>query len=70
MSSEAISVLEMRVLDANTTYLGIDSRILMENAGRGVAQIITSRWPNATRILVVAGLGNNGGDGIVAGRYL
>ncbi len=70
MSSEAISVLEMRVLDANTAYLGIDSRILMENAGRGVAQIVSSRWPNATRILVVAGLGNNGGDGIVAGRYL
>ncbi|WP_291999381.1 NAD(P)H-hydrate dehydratase [Caldivirga sp.] len=70
MSSEAISVLEMRVLDANTTYLGIDSRILMENAGRGVAQVVSSRWPNATKILVVAGLGNNGGDGIVSARYL
>lgn len=70
MSGEAISVLEMRVLDANSAYLGIDSRILMENAGRGVAQVVLSKWPNAKRILVVAGLGNNGGDGIVAGRYL
>ncbi|MFP3073479.1 MAG: NAD(P)H-hydrate dehydratase [Caldivirga sp.] len=70
MSSGAISVLEMRVLDANTAYLGIDSRILMENAGRGVAQVVLSKWPEAKRILVVAGLGNNGGDGIVAGRYL
>lgn len=70
MSQEAISVLEMRVLDANSNYLGVDSRILMENAGKAVAQVVASRWPDAKRILVVAGLGNNGGDGIVAGRYL
>ena len=67
---EAISVLEMRVLDANSSYLGVDSRILMENAGRSVAQVVVNRWPEARRVVVVAGLGNNGGDGIVAGRYL
>ncbi len=69
-SLSPISSLEMRVIDANSVYLGIDRHILMENAGRAVATVVVEKYPNARRILVVAGLGDNGGDGLVAARYL
>ncbi|KAJ3149926.1 hypothetical protein HDU89_003382 [Geranomyces variabilis] len=45
---------------------------LMELAGLSVAQAICSTYPIETHknILVVAGGGNNGGDGLVAARHL
>jgi len=69
-SSGAITTLEMRVIDSNAAFVGIDRHILMENAGRSVATTVVEKYPNAKRILVVAGLGDNGGDGLVAARYL
>ena len=44
---------------------------MMETAGRSLAEAIIARWlvANAS-ILVLVGPGNNGGDGLVAGRYL
>jgi ADP-dependent NAD(P)H-hydrate dehydratase / NAD(P)H-hydrate epimerase len=47
---------------------GIPSLILMENAGRGAADVIVSEFPNAAQLLVVCGRGNNGGDGFVVAR--
>ena len=41
----------------------------MENAGRGVAEEIAKRFEDG-KIIVFAGLGNNGGDGFVAVRHL
>ncbi len=51
---------------------GIDSYALMTNAGDAVARTISRRWPEAMAhgVLVVAGKGNNGGDGLVAARRL
>jgi NAD(P)H-hydrate epimerase len=51
---------------------GADSYLLMTNAGEAVARTIARRWPEAMArgVLVVAGKGNNGGDGIVAARKL
>ncbi len=69
-SSGAITTLEMRVIDRNAVYMGIDRHILMENAGRSVATVVLEKYPSARRVLVVAGLGDNGGDGLVAARYL
>ncbi|MCB8976976.1 MAG: NAD(P)H-hydrate dehydratase [Ardenticatenaceae bacterium] len=44
---------------------------MMETAGRSLAQAIIARWPvENTSVLVLVGPGNNGGDGLVAGRYL
>ena len=44
---------------------------MMESAGRGLAEAIMARWPVANAsVLVLVGPGNNGGDGLVAGRYL
>ena len=44
----------------------------MELAGLSVAQIISYKYPpkEFPRVLVVAGPGNNGGDGLVAARHL
>lgn len=44
---------------------------MMEDAGRGLAQAILQRFDvRGMQILVLVGPGNNGGDGLVAGRYL
>ncbi len=43
---------------------------LMERAGLAVARLALSMAPHAQRIWVAAGPGNNGGDGLVAARWL
>ena len=60
---------EMARVDARSAALGVSTRLLMENAGRAVAQAIAERFsPRPTAIL--CGPGNNGGDGYVAARVL
>lgn len=51
---------------------GIPGRVLMENAGRGAAGEILRSYPHirGERVAVIAGRGNNGGDGFVIARYL
>lgn len=62
---------EMREIDRVTTEkYGVPSLTLMENAGTGVADFILRRYPEAQRITVVCGKGNNGGDGFVVARKL
>ncbi|MFO7865568.1 MAG: NAD(P)H-hydrate dehydratase [Candidatus Aminicenantes bacterium] len=52
--------------------IGIIGPILMENAGRGIAEAVEKRFPRIEEksVLVVAGKGNNGGDGFVVARHL
>lgn len=64
----AMRELERRAMDE----LGLSGAVLMENAGRGVADLICARY-GATfpgPVLVLAGQGNNGGDGYVIARHL
>ncbi|HEY1732286.1 MAG TPA: NAD(P)H-hydrate dehydratase [Terriglobales bacterium] len=62
---------EMRAIDrATTERFGVPALTLMENAGSAVARFILQHHPSASRIAVVCGKGNNGGDGFVAARKL
>lgn len=63
---------EMReVENAAINKLGIPSICLMENAGREVAVITRQHLKeNNDKVVIIAGKGNNGGDGYVAARYL
>lgn len=63
-----ISWKEMKIIEKNSELYGITQEILMENAGKRVAEFVKSL--NPLRILVLCGHGNNGGDGYVAARYL
>jgi len=64
---------EMQELDrkAIETYR-IPGMILMENAGKGAAEAISNAFPDLQKkkIAIIAGKGNNGGDGFVIARYL
>lgn len=49
---------------------GIPSLVLMESAGRYAFDVIKDKVGHKANFLVVAGSGNNGGDAVVAARYL
>ncbi|MEM4250243.1 MAG: NAD(P)H-hydrate dehydratase [Candidatus Bathyarchaeia archaeon] len=61
---------DVRRLDLNSEYLGVSTLQLMENAGRAVAAEVASRFKQGSRIIILAGTGRNGGDGMVAARHL
>ncbi|MEF3169059.1 MAG: NAD(P)H-hydrate dehydratase [Deltaproteobacteria bacterium] len=68
-----VTASEMRELDRRTIEeVGIPGMVLMENAGRAVAEIVRNDFPERVQkgVLVLAGPGNNGGDGFVAARHL
>lgn len=63
--SELLTPVEMGRADA----LAGNVEALMEAAGRAVARAMLQRY-RPCRVLILAGPGNNGGDGVVAARYL
>lgn len=71
MQKSPLTSQEMRVLELNANLLGISHSMLMQNAGREVARIVAQkRSVEGKRVVILCGLGGNGGDGIVAARYL
>jgi NAD(P)H-hydrate epimerase len=66
-----VSTAEMREIDRSTSErFGIPSLTLMENAGAAVARFILFDYPQAERVGILCGKGNNGGDGFVVARKL
>jgi len=67
-----VTVEQMRRMEAACVGAGVSLDRLMENAGLAVAQAVRDRLgdPRGRNVLVLAGPGNNGGDGFVAARYL
>ena len=62
---------EMASLDDRVQVeYGLPGLVLMENAGREAACFVRGRYGTGARVAVVCGPGNNGGDGLVAGRHL
>jgi hydroxyethylthiazole kinase-like uncharacterized protein yjeF len=71
MDEYYITTEEMRALEMNAKYLGVSHSYLMLIAGREVARIIIENEDLVGKSAVIlCGLGGNGGDGIVAARYL
>jgi hydroxyethylthiazole kinase-like uncharacterized protein yjeF len=62
---------DMAALDENCKFFGLIPIQLMENAGANVANEIKKRFTGeGTRVTIVAGKGNNGGDAFAAARHL
>lgn len=61
---------EMAAADKAAVDAGIAGIVLMENAGRAVADVAARMVAPGGAVLVVCGPGNNGGDGFVAARLL
>jgi len=62
---------EMRALDLHTIEtLGVRGELLMESAGRAVAEAVLRILAPGDSVSILCGRGNNGGDGLVAARHL
>ncbi len=67
-----VTVAQMKEIENKASELGFSTALMMENAGRSVAQCIWERFdPKVTgKICVICGSGNNAGDALVAARHL
>ena len=69
---QIVTVEEMRALEAAADHAGYSYKTMMSVAGRAVADRIKALLPDKqeSRVLFLIGKGNNGGDGLVAARFL
>ena len=62
---------QMRNVDRRTIErFGVPSIVLMENAALAVVDAIAGHYPDADRVAIICGLGQNGGDGFAVARHL
>lgn len=61
---------QIKAIDLQAEKKGLDTFTLMENAGKSIFEAVKHRISKHNRIVILAGKGNNGGDGIVLARYL
>ncbi len=67
-----LTVAQMRQAEQECAKCGVSTSVLMENAGKAVAEEVRHILGTIEQrqILLLIGPGNNGGDGLVAARYL
>jgi len=65
-----ITTERMATVDANAAALGVPRKQLMESAGNAVAREVRDVGDPETGVALVCGRGNNGGDALVAARFL
>jgi NAD(P)H-hydrate epimerase len=64
MGAPLYTAAQLRELDRKATAtLGISAHVLMQRAAAAAWRCLRARWPQARRIVVLCGAGNNGGDG-------
>lgn len=69
LPSALYTAAQVRELDRQTIErFGIPAPELMQRAGAAAFELLRKRWPDARRVCVLAGTGNNGGDGFVLAR--
>ncbi len=67
---KVVTAEEMASLEKEAVSRGITVARMMEMAGHAVARVILAMKPAPKTVLLLAGPGNNGGDGLVAAHYL
>ncbi|MFC1899582.1 NAD(P)H-hydrate dehydratase [Chloroflexota bacterium] len=69
---QILTVNEMRRVEEKCARIGLSPAALMENAGKAVAEVVGGILCGLEKrqVVVLVGPGNNGGDGLVAARYL
>ncbi|HUP64513.1 MAG TPA: NAD(P)H-hydrate dehydratase [Thermoanaerobaculia bacterium] len=65
-----LTAAQMKSVDRRAIELGIPSLLLMESAAIAVADAILETFPEAARVTLFCGPGNNGGDGLALARLL
>ncbi len=67
-----LTITQMRQVEEECAKIGLPPSVLMENAGKAVAEEVRKILStiNQQHILILVGPGNNGGDGLVAARHL
>lgn len=63
-----VTVAQMKQIEKDADANGVSYYQMMENAGTAAYHILRQRVPDAKQIAVIAGKGNNGGDGFVIAR--
>lgn len=71
-SNMEISVKQMYQIEENGHQMGFPRQLMMENAGASMVKRILEKFQDVSfkKVLVFAGLGNNGGDALVVARHL
>jgi len=66
LSRESMKAVDLQAME----QFGVPGAVLMETAGLRMVEFIRSRFTDSSRAIILAGPGNNGGDGFVAARLL